>query len=127
MMIVLRSTQTLPPLRASEIPYQSRIEVGDPSPRVTKRVRTEVAPEVEIDPLKVVGRIVRNEYDRAPGLQPFPELPKCLLRTVGAMKGFHPAISKGVDIHRTELRHVSDGGRSDAERRFTIDDDQATH
>ena len=58
MMIVLGPTQTLPLLGASEVTDESCVEIGDPSSRMAERVLSEVAPEVEVDPLKIVGRIV---------------------------------------------------------------------
>src|SRR6266545_2292325 len=58
MMIVLGPTQTLPLLGASEVTDESCVEIGDPSSRMAERILSEVAPEVEVDPLKVVGRIV---------------------------------------------------------------------
>jgi hypothetical protein len=39
MVIVLRSTETLPFLSASKISHQSRVEVGDPSPGMPERIR----------------------------------------------------------------------------------------
>jgi len=42
MMIVLRSTETLPLVSASEITDQPRVEVGDPSRRMPEWVHAEV-------------------------------------------------------------------------------------
>src|ERR1700686_954775 len=106
MMVVLRSTETLPLLRASEITDQPCVEVGDPSARMPERILSEVAPEV---------------------IQPFAELPKRVLGAVCAVKGFHTAIPQGIDIDGTKLRHVTDGGRPDAERRVAVNNDQTTH
>jgi hypothetical protein len=55
MMIVLGSAKTLPFLRTVKIADEPCVEISDPSPGVPKRVHAEVAPEIEVDPLEVVG------------------------------------------------------------------------
>ena len=107
MMIVLRSAETLPLLSAAEIANHG-VEVGDPSARMPKRVLAEIAPEVEIDPLEVVRRVVRNEHHRHPRSQPFPELPERVLGAVGAVERLDPTFLKGVDVNGAKLRHVAD-------------------
>src|SRR5437867_4390045 len=127
MMIVLRSTETLPLLSAAEITDQPCVEIGDASSGMPERVLAEIAPEVEVDPLKVVRWVVRNEHDRHPRRQPFPELTERVLRGIGAVKRFDPAIPERVHINRTKLCHVADGGRSDAEGCFAVNDNQGSH
>src|SRR6266849_3905895 len=58
MVIVLRSPETLPLLSASKITDEPRVEVGYASTGMPKGILSDIAPEVEVDPLKVVGRIV---------------------------------------------------------------------
>jgi hypothetical protein len=65
MMIVLRPSQPFPLLSAPKITDQSGVEVGNAPARMPERVLPEVAPEVEIDPLEVVRRVVRNEHHRS--------------------------------------------------------------
>ena len=86
MMIVLRSAKTLPLLSAAEITDQPCVEIGDASSGMPERVRTEIAPEVEVYPLEVVCRVVRNEHDRHPGSQPFSELPERVLVAIYALE-----------------------------------------
>src|SRR5688572_10620983 len=82
MMIVLRSAETLPVLRLVKIANQPSVDVGDSSSGMPERVHAEVAPEVEVDPLEVVRRIVRYEHDRAPRFEPLTKLRERILRTV---------------------------------------------
>ena len=127
MVIVFRPPQTLPLLCASKVAHQPCVVVGDPSSGMPERVLSKVAPEIEVDPLEVVGWIVRHEHDRAPRVQPFTELPERVFRAVDAVKCLHAPIPKRVDVDSTELRHVADRGGSDAERRFAVNDNQMAH
>src|ERR1700680_2614666 len=99
MMIVLRPPQTLPLLSAPKISHKPCVEVGDAAPGVSERVLSEVAPEVEIDPLEVVSRIVRHEHDGHPGGQPLQELAKrvfdCALENRLEQTPLPPASSAG--------------------------------
>jgi hypothetical protein len=61
-----------------------------------ERVLADVAPKVEVDPLEVVRRVVRNEHYRHPGSQPFPELPKRVLRTICTVERLDPTVPKGI-------------------------------
>ncbi len=56
--IVLRPSQALPFLRGSKIAHQSCVVVGYPSSGMPEGILSEVAPEIEVDPLEVVGRVV---------------------------------------------------------------------
>jgi hypothetical protein len=58
MVIVFCPTQPLPLLSASKITHQTRVEVGNAPPGMPERVFAEVTPEIEVDPLEVVRRIV---------------------------------------------------------------------
>ena len=127
MMIVLRSAQTLPLLRAAEITDQPSVEVGDASAGVPERVLAEVAPEVEVDPLEVVGRVVRDEHDRHPRCEPLAELAERVLGAVRAVERLGAPVSKRVDVDGAELRHVAHRRRADAERRFAVNNDQSSH
>ena len=107
MVVVLRSTQTLPFLSASKIANEPRVEVGNASSGMPERVLAEIAPEVEIDPLEVVRRVVRNEHHRHPGSQPLPELPERVLGAVGAVERLDPTVLKGLDAFRiNEQREI---------------------
>src|SRR5262245_29968542 len=108
MVIVLCSAQLLPRLRGLEIANQTGVEVANPSPGMTERVRSEVPPKIEVDPLEVVSGIVRHKHNRHARLEPFFELTERLLRAVDPMERFDPSILERVDIDRTELAHVSD-------------------
>ena len=125
--IVLRPLQTLPLLSASKVAHHPCVEVGDASPGMPERVLPEVAPEVDVDPLKVVGRVVRDEHDGLPEVEPFQELLERVLRAVDATERFHPLIPKFVDIDGAELRHVTNRGRADAEGRFAVNNDRIAH
>src|SRR5262249_48117903 len=111
MMIVLRSAEPLPSLRVSEIADQSRVEVGDAPPRMSERVLSEVAPEVEVDPLEVVRRIVRDEDDGLARVQPFTEPAERLLGAVDAVERLLAAFPKRVHVDGAELRHVANRRR----------------
>ena len=108
MMIVLRSAKTLPLLSAAEITDQPCVEIGDASSGMPERVRTEIAPKVEVDPLEVVRRVVRNEHDWHPGSQPFSELAEGVLRAIHAVERLDPTVLEGVDVSGAKLRHVAD-------------------
>src|SRR5712691_5939941 len=127
MMIVLRSAETLPLLSATEITRQPSVEVGDSSPGMPKRVFAEVPPEVKIDPLEVVRRVVRHEHYWHPRSQPFSELPERVLGAVRTVECLDAPVPKGVHVNRTELRHIADRGRADAEGRFAVNNDQNSH
>src|SRR5436190_23725670 len=92
-----------------------------------ERVRTEIAPKVEVDPLEVVRRIVGNEHDRDPRSQPCSELPERIVRAINAVECLDSTVLKGVDVNGAKLRHVADCGRADAERRFAVNDDWSVH
>lgn len=93
-MIVLGPPQSLPLLRAAEVADQASVEVGDTPAGVPERVLAEVAPEVEIDPLKVVGRVVRDEDNRLPRFEPLAELAERLLGAVRAVEGLGAPFSR---------------------------------
>jgi hypothetical protein len=99
MMIVLRSAETLPLLSAAKITGQPCVEIGDASSGMPERVRTEIAPKVEVDPLEVVRRVVGNEHDRHPGSQPFSKLAEGVLRAIHAVERLDPTFLKGVDVN----------------------------
>jgi hypothetical protein len=94
---------------------------------VSERVLSEVAPEVEVDPLEVVRGIVRDEDDGLARFQPFTEPTERLLGAVDAVEGLLAAFAKRVHVDGAELRHVADGRRADAEWRFAINNDQSPH
>jgi hypothetical protein len=108
MMIVLRPSQPFPLLSVPEITDQSGVEVGNAPTRMPERVLADITPEVEVDPLEVVRRIVRNEDHRHPRRQPFPELTERVLRAIGAVERLDPTVLKGVDVNGAKLRHVAD-------------------
>src|SRR5262245_13503263 len=85
-MIVLGPPQALPLLGAAKIADQPGVEVGDASAGVPERVFAEVAPRVEVDPLEVVGRIIRDEDNGLPRFEPIAELAKRLLGAARAME-----------------------------------------
>jgi hypothetical protein len=127
MVIVFCPAQPLPLLSASKITHQPRVEVANAPPGMPEWVFAEVAPQIEVDPLKVVCRVVWNEHNRASRSQPFPELTEGVLRAVDTMKCLHTPFPKRVDIDCAELRHVTDGGRSNPEGRFAVNNDQSTY
>src|SRR3990167_4636884 len=57
-MIVFGPPQTLPLLCVAKVANQSSVEVADAAAGVPERVLAEIPPEVEVDPLEVVGRVV---------------------------------------------------------------------
>jgi hypothetical protein len=73
MVIVLRPPQPLPSLCVSEVTDQSCVEVGNAPTRMPERILSEVAPEVEVDPMEIVRGIVRDEDDGPARFQPFTE------------------------------------------------------
>src|SRR6516162_4480232 len=119
-MIVLGSPQALPLLGAAKIADQPGVEVGDASAGVPERVLAEVAPEVKVDPLEVVGRIIRAEDNGLPRYEPIAELAERLLGAVRAMERLGTALSKRVDVNCAELGHVAHGRCAHAEGRLAV-------
>src|SRR5262245_7000756 len=126
-MIVLGPPQSLPLLSATEVADQASVEVGDTPAGVPERVLAEVGPKVEVDPLEVVGRVVRDEDNGPPRFEPFAELAERLLGAVRAVEGLGAPFSKGVEVDGAELRHVAHGWRADAERRLAVNNEQSSH